>query len=507
MALLRSKKALMLYPLILSLFTTTIGLGIILKPKEGWTVWAGQAWEAFKGTTAMTAKPVNTPTSPTVEYRVDAELEVANSNIHGVASITVPNSPDDTLLFYLYPSTHKPIEIKQVLVNGGAVRFQATPDHLLVPVKAKGETANVQIQFSTPIPAAGTRLGQQNGVWSLTYWYPILGVRDKGAWIPRPHPHPFGDPFLMDLSSYQVRLKHPQDFVWFASGALVSSTIENGMAVSEWKADSLRSFALIGGSGWDVATWRSPEGVDVKIAVRNPRHLPELKTLAEAAVKTYTKRFGALAYPYYSVVEMPTGTVFAHEYPNLALFSQEIWNWTNGEHWIAHEIAHGWWFSSVGTHKALDPWLDEGLADYASLLYNEAKYGRDAYNEAIARYWTMFRDGKSNAPHSFGRSVNVQDESADQPYANFSNEADYYYLMYLRPALMYHDLRMSMGDPKFFDFLQQFYLKNRKSTVTRADLEESLSKVDPHALPRLKLWLDAPNKELIEHVKTRFTNP
>ena len=37
-----------------------------------------------------------------------------------------------------------------------------------------------------------------------------------------------------------------------------------------------------------------------------------------------------------------------------------------------HEIAHQWWYATVGSDSALNPWLDEALATYCEYLYIEA---------------------------------------------------------------------------------------------------------------------------------------
>ncbi|BCJ87650.1 M1 family aminopeptidase [Effusibacillus dendaii] len=497
-----SKKQLFFYQLILSFFATAIILGIFLRPAQGWIAYLQSQWNHWQSSSLFVSNQAVTDAH--VKYQIDADLDTANSLITGTAVVAIPSVPTDNLMFYLFPSTYKPIAIEQVQLNGKTVPFNANAYQLTIPLGGQKKSVQVKIHFSTPIPAAGTRLGETQGVWSLTYWYPILAVWQNGNWIPRPHPYPFGDPFLMDLADYQVRLKYPSHFKWYTSGTLVSAESQGNQSFSEWKADRIRNFALIGGTGWHETSWQTSEGVKVAVAVRNESNLQKLKTIVDNAVKTYTIRFGNDAYPSLSVLEMPTGTTFAHEYPNLALFSDDIWNWKNGEHWIAHEIAHAWWFSSVGTYKALNPWLDEGLADYSALLYTERTDGAAAYRQMIADDWALFRDGKSYAPNRYGTPVQVTGQPADQPYMNFTNETTYYYLMYLRPVLMYHDLRSVLGDQKFFNFLQQFYLKNRLRTVNRQNLEQALTDVDPNALPLLRLWLDTPNEQVIAQVRGRF---
>lgn len=510
MHMFRTKKSLLIYQSILTILSTTVVLGFMLRPAEGWLAWAASQLDGLQQTTALSAPASDftysefSPVHNQVQYDVDAVLDTQQSVVRGMMTVRLPSAPANDLLFYLYPSTYLPIRIEQVRLNGRTAAFSANAYHLTIPGLKKGEPANVQIRFATPIPKTGTRLGEKDGVWSLTYWYPILGVRDKGKWIPRPHPLPFGDPFVMDLASYHVRLQYPAGYSWYTTGTLQQSGTDDGVTTSEWTAPDVRSFALIGGSDWKEGRFQTAEGVEVTVAVRQADRFDQLQSITQKAVALYTQRFGPLSAASLAVLEMPVGTVFAHEYPNLALFSSDIWSWPSGEHWIAHEIAHAWWFSSVGTHKALAPWLDEGLADYAAYLYEEATAGNAAYQQSMARNWQLFREKKSYAPHQYGSPVGVNGQPLDQPYANFSNEADYYYLMYLRPVLMYHDLRQTLGDGKFFAFLQQFYLKNMQTTTTRQKLEEALADVAPEALPHMKMWLDLPNDELIEQVKGRF---
>lgn len=498
--MIRNKKNLIIYQLILCLFATSVSMGLIFRPETGWMQWAQDKTAHMVQTKSQTANPFFDQTPATqLFYQIDAALDDKNSIISGKASVSIPAPPDSSLMFYLFPYTLEPIKIQRVQIHGKDVPFTATADQLSISGLEKGAPVTVQIDFSTRIPAAGTRLGQKDGVWSLTYWYPILGVYENGAWIPRPSPRPFGDPYLMDLAKYKVRLQHPPGWNWYTSGVQSASlTQQNGFTTTEWQADSVRSFALIGGAGWQETRWKTPSGVDVTVAARSADRLPALKTITAQAMSTYTSLFGQLAASSFAVLDMPEGTVYAHEYPNLALFSNDIWNWPNGEHWIAHEIAHAWWFTSVGTHKAVDPWLDEGLTDYAAYLYLETQQGSEAYNKAMESNWSLFRDGKSYAPHQFGAAVHVDGRGVDSQYADFDNEADYYYLVYLRPVLMYDDLRKTMGNQKFFAFLKQFYLKNVSTTTTRGKLEEALQQVDPSALPRLKMWLDMPNKQLLE---------
>ena len=53
---------------------------------------------------------------------------------------------------------------------------------------------------------------------------------------------------------------------------------------------------------------------------------------------------------------------------------------------VAQEAAHPWFFGTVGSGQVREPWLDEGLAHYATLLYYRERYGHSAAEQARASF-------------------------------------------------------------------------------------------------------------------------
>ena len=43
---------------------------------------------------------------------------------------------------------------------------------------------------------------------------------------------------------------------------------------------------------------------------------------------------------------------------------------------IAHEVAHQWFYNIIGNDQIDEPWLDEGMAQYATWLYYADVYGK-----------------------------------------------------------------------------------------------------------------------------------
>lgn len=504
----KRKGKLLLGSFTFTMLNTLVVLTLVLLPsgnlpllEEQWQAWMGRLVHSLVPAASTNEERNRTETLP--HYSLTAQLDTEQHRLVGHAVITLPYGNWKDISFYLF----NPISISKVEWQRQSLPYQAESNFLTVhlPAPVQG-VVSLNLSFITPVPHAVTRLGEWEGVWSLDYWYPILAVRQGEAWLHPPQGKGFGDPFLMDLANYDVRLQYPRGFTWYASSPQTLSENHGQEVQGTWSGERLRNFALIGARSWQSRDWRTEDGVQVHVVAQAKEHLDELSAVAQYAIRTYTQRFGSLAYPSLSLIEMPSGTVFAHEYPNLALFSRDIWGWNSGERWIAHEIAHAWWYSSVGDYKALDPWLDEGMADYAARLYLENRYGAERYRQQIREDWNLFVQQRGYSPRDTGDPIGPVTQATDHPYAFFQNDGIYYYLEYLRPVLMYHDLRLHMGEEKFDAFLQQFYLKNRLQTATRQDLEDALRQVAPEQLPLLKLWLDAPNPQLIERVKGDFSS-
>jgi len=131
---------------------------------------------------------------------------------------------------------------------------------------------------------------------------------------------------------------------------------------------------------------------------------------------------------------------------------------------VAHEIAHQWWYGSVGNDQTTEPWLDESLAFYSEFLY-------------IERYYPDQKDWW------WERRVDVYNPYGPVDATIYSYEKSEYFIpsMYGQAARFMRDLRQTMGDTDFFAFLKDYYMAHRWQIVTGKDFFDAArahSKVD-----------------------------
>jgi len=104
-----------------------------------------------------------------------------------------------------------------------------------------------------------------------------------------------------------------------------------------------------------------------------------------------------------------------------------------------HEIAHQWWYATVGSDSALNPWLDEALATYSEYLFIEKFY------PASRNWWWSFR-----VANFFPRGM------VDSNVYEFATAREYINAIYLRGVQMLHNLRVDIGDDSFFNLLRAY---------------------------------------------------
>ena len=124
----------------------------------------------------------------------------------------------------------------------------------------------------------------------------------------------------------------------------------------------------------------------------------------------------------------------------------------------AHEVAHQWWYASVGNNQALAPWLDEALATYSELLLLEADFPQ------LVDWWWEWRIDRF-APGGF----------VDSQVYEFESRRAYINAVYLQGARMLHALRQDLGDDDFLDWLRRHALQNAGGIASAGDLWSLLS--------------------------------
>ncbi|MBE3582044.1 MAG: M1 family metallopeptidase [Thermoanaerobacteraceae bacterium] len=387
-------------------------------------------------------------------YNIQARLDPAGELLQGKLLLAYQNP-------YFYPLTElqfnlpangmaeaaNSMTVHRVKINQIEAAFMVQGTRLEVPLNRplfSRQTLVVEIDFSTHIPDRAARLGVFDGVTMVSGWYPLLAPRQEGAWQGMAEGASFGEPYFADAAYYQVDLRVPSHLVVVASGRVTGRTEGGGWTGWSFSSEHpIREFAFAAGAGWQFAG-RRVGPVELVLATRS-RPSPEILDTAVQALKYFQEYWGTYPYSYLHLVEVPLEGLSGMEYPGL-IFLSTLKGYSPPV--VVHEVAHQWWYNLVGNDSIRAAWIDEGLAEYSTLLY---------YSFADPDY---YRRRKEEIASVAGREL----ELADLPLTAYASEEDYRRIVYRQGVLYWLRWEESMGRQALGDalrYVQEYYLFER----------------------------------------------
>lgn len=446
------------------------------------------------------AAPVDemAPYRPAMQYEAQGQLDAlgsvprydirvridpaAEQQLTGRERVQVVHRGQDELgdlFFRLYPNLPQysgSMSIGGAAVNGQTVPFtyeaQNTAVRILLPEPLPPEgTAAVEFSFDLRVPRREegyVLCGESQGILSLPLFYPVLAVRDDRAGIPLWNqdiaPSTHGDVAFVETGLYQVTATVPSDVVVAATGTVVSTTVSSegdGWVDLHIAGGPRREFMLILSSQFQT------DSTDACGAKVTSYFLPQDQATgqaalqyAAAALRVYCQHFGPYPFRDMAVVSAPL-RYFGMEYPGLNLIGLDLYRERRDdlEFLIVHEVAHQWWYSMVGNDSVNYPWLDEGLAEYCTYTYEQARYGADAAEALLDWRWRN--------PYQYAVEREL-DAVVNQPSSAFS-VANYETMIYAKAALFFDAVRREVGDETYYRLLQEYLDRYRWGVATPAD--------------------------------------
>lgn len=380
------------------------------------------------------------------------------------------------------------MEIKSVAVGGKPVEITVTGEDENILSVALGSTLDptekttVAVEYTVKLPKVRHRLGYTSKSVNLANFYPIACMYRDGAFVADPY-YSTGDPFFSECADYSVALTVPAKFECAYTGTLKSKTEGDGTVTYDIKADNVRDFAAV------LGAYKKMSGLAGETIVNYLYYddvAPEraLNTAIDA-VNVFGKLFGAYPYKEYTVVQ--TGFLQGGmEYPCLSMIS-DAYRGDSQLDIIIHETAHQWWYGVVGNNEVKHSWLDEGLAEYSTMMFYENAEGYGyTFNgkraDALSAYVLYCETYKNNG---------LGDTSMTRPVNEYSGETEYSYMIYVKGALMLDDVRNTVGTAAFNSGLKRYYSSNKFGIAEPQDLIGAMEKASNRRLdPLFDSWLD-----------------
>jgi aminopeptidase N len=414
-------------------------------------------------------------------YDIDLSIGLESLTISGRQTMTYTNnSPDvlEELYFNLFPNSSRfagSIEIGEVEVDGRPQAFeyerQATVAKVPLPDPlAPGETTTVELDFTARVPHVEKNyylvFVMAHGVLSLGDWHPMVAVYDDQGWNLEYPEGTVGEIVFSESAFYTVRLTLPQvpGLEVIATGVEAEHTIgPDGGETFVYYSGPARDFHLVISDRYESTTNNVAE--TTISSYYWPEHEKcgrEALGFAARALTLYNDLFGPYPFTELDLAEADLWP-WAIEWPGLILVGEPLYAdpiEACGEWHVVHEVAHQWWYSVVGNDQVDEPWLDEALANYSTLLYYEMVHDPQTAAAALEEH---IQQPYSGYVQAYGDGI-VSGRTADY------TRASYYPLVYAKGALFFDALRREMGDEDFFAGLQSYYVHCKYRVATPENL-------------------------------------
>ncbi|HEX9115551.1 MAG TPA: M1 family metallopeptidase [Anaerolineae bacterium] len=431
-------------------------------------------------------------------YSITVQINPTALVYTGTVEVTFPVSsttPMNELYFRLYPNLRQfngRLEVTSASVNDVAVSYAYTSQdsaiHIVPPKPLRaGSRAWARIGFagSPPDRPAGSYslVGRSDGILSLMGFYPMLAAHRGQEWA-TDVADPQGDSGFEDAALFKVDVTAPADQVIAATGTQVGRRpAANGWVTTRYVQGPAREFTLLlsphfqtmqeEAYGTLVRSYFLPEDVDAgKSALYD----------GLAAMQIYSDAFGPYPYREMDVVEAPL-TFRGQEFPGMSLIGIQDYRQTASEleRLVSHEVAHQWWYNQVGSDQTMQPWQDEGLAEFSMYFYFTARHGQASADTLRQLRWA--------APVSLARQRGI-DAPIGRP-VTYYDKGNYETIVYGKGALFFATLRDEIGADAFRDLLRTYLANYRWRVAPPEALRTMAGKLAGRDLGLLfSRWLD-----------------
>jgi hypothetical protein len=252
-----------------------------------------------------------------------------------------------------------------------------------------GQTIEVTFKFSVQLPEVFARTGYKGDFHLVGQWFPKIGVRvgPPGAEHWECQPLQAATEFFADFGTYDVTLTVPNTHVVAATGVLVSATEAAGQVRTfTYHAEDVHDFVWMADPFMEMIKGEAKveDGkVEVRVYARHEqaefakRHLEA----GIGAIEKFSAYFIPYPWPVMTIIDPPVDAAGAGgmEYPTLVTTGGDSVFMRPGirlpEFTTIHEVGHNWFQGILASNEPDEPWLDEGVNNWADAHVMNDLYG------------------------------------------------------------------------------------------------------------------------------------
>lgn len=391
---------------------------------------------------------VGDPGVDALHYDLDLTWTPTTRTLDGVATVTF-RSTADAAAFRL--DLGDPLEVSSVRVDGAAVEHAHDGKDLVVEQAVTADQRyTAEIAYAgTPeaVPAPTERTDIEDVGWTITDADEVWTMQEPfGAytWFPvNDHPS--------DKALYDFTIAVPSPWVGVANGSLESRTRSGAMTVTRWHLDEPAASYLTTIAIGDYAMTEDETASGVPVTYWTPRSDPDAVDdldFTVPAIDWLEQRLGP--YPFSTAGAVTVDSSSAMETQTMPTYGSTPYARSRAV--VLHELAHQWYGDQVTPTDWSDLWMNEGMAMYLQMVW-EAEDGDVPLTGLMNEMARSERDLRRQAG-----------PPGDFDPTKFGNSNAYY-----GPALMWHELRLRLGDSAFWAMARAWPSVHDNGNATRAE--------------------------------------
>ncbi len=330
---------------------------------------------------------------------------------------------------------------------------------------ASGEKLTLKITFETKLPPCVSRSGYEKNFFSVTQWFPKIGVYEEGGWNCRQY-HSRGE-YYSDFGVYDVKITIPEEYTVGATGVLVNEEkLNGGLKKLHYYCEDVHDFAWCADTDF-IEFVEEYKGKRIRLLCQKD-HVTISQRFMKAVKVTFDyfgTRYGEYPYPQITVVDSKHRVTGEMEYPTLFQTGNFDTDYKfekyraeplpdsdkHIESLTIHEFGHNWWMGMIANNETDHVWIDEGINSYATTVAFEYGIGKYVLENHDEEYRTI-RDHERSYYLKYPGAATVL-----QPAWLYRHGWEFYTFTYIKPEMMLLTLHNYFGDDVWGKVMKTFF--------------------------------------------------
>ncbi len=358
-------------------------------------------------------------------------------------------------------------------IDSNSIDLSGTLLYVKLPARLPpSQMISIALKFKLKIPRVIMRFGYNTlGNYLLAHWHPILcGYQNNQLQDFEYHAN---SEFFSNFSSYDVKLDIPADFAIGSTGEVMEVSKDSARVIWQARADTVIDFAFACGPAFNVT---EVDTMDIHLRYllekRHEKYLSSVEEMTAYSLSYDSEKFYKYPYKTFTVVDFRSGAQ-GMELPGMIVIAfPGITNFSIGK-WmldmtIAHEATHQWFYATVATNEAKEPWLDEGVTSYVTdRILSSA--GDTLSEVSVMGYKLNLSILERTLALMLRAEYPIDLKSWDYP-----SDESYAVAVYYRSALVFKTLEELLGRAGMDSALGAYAREYRFSNPTGGDFERAI---------------------------------